>query len=888
MGVFEDNYGLIAGTGENKVACPFHDDQHPSAYVNMTKRVFYCPVCGEGYSERMFAKKLYGKTTIPVVPQQLMVWHQRLWATKEALGAIEDLGITQATVLDKKLGLDTLNGVPALVFPYTEDGVYAGRVLYNYTHHKGIPKYVNEGVRKGIIFGVFDPDEPVLICEGEKDACVAYSKGLNAICLSGGASATPTRMTIDALQDCTVEVCYDTDRAGQEGMHKTAQTLADNDIATSTIDISPYVSVEKGDLADYFTECDLSHFSGVLRHETQKRQLEPISILSSVQTSSFGVLREADVIVVGEYANTYYVPTKVEVTKVEEPIKKTDKMDLGETRVWELGDRYHQLLPLFEVGATNPKLNQCLLAYCGVSGESGVRIDILERATIFHSLVTDIECISSPFSMEAYSFERMEVGGKYKVVYTLYAHTNKSQKVVGFLPTVYPHAKITDKVNKEALRIFKPEDTLRDRIDKLYGSARAYIAKHLNYNIWLVQDLVFNSILEFDYITRMRGALDVFILGSTQVGKSETASALVKMYNFGHFLSLKTSTTLGLIGGTQKNEGGYLLTLGAIPREHRKLVVMEEFSGADPAFINTMTDIRSSGEVRIVRVSGEVTAPCRLRMITISNPVNDEQGKPQDVESYPDGVTPILELVKASEDVARYDGFLLVPKPKERINPFDTEVLTPEIPPEYYIEKAHWVESRKPEDVVFDKGVESYIFEEANKLNEQFECNVPIFGTTTHLKLARWCVACASLTLSTDEDFEKVVVTKEIVDFVVATLCSIYTSPWFRLNETKEAWQDFEVATQSDIDELQQMYASNVTLLDYLCSVSKTTRNNLESVSGLDRSAFNSLFQTLVQMHFVTTNVYYVYPTGKLRKAYREIDRSVLRTAKRKKVEVIG
>ena len=48
------------------------------------------------------------------------------------------------------------------------------------------------------------------------------------------------------------------------------------------------------------------------------------------------------------------------------------------------------------------------------------------------------------------------------------------------------------------------------------------------------------------------GALDVFILGDTSVGKSELAKGLTDLYNFGHFLSLKTSTTVGLIGGSKK------------------------------------------------------------------------------------------------------------------------------------------------------------------------------------------------------------------------------------------------------------------------------------------------------------------------------------------------
>ena len=111
----------------------------------------------------------------------------------------------------------------------------------------------------------------------------------------------------------------------------------------------------------------------------------------------------------------------------------------------------------------------------------------------------------------------------------------------------------------------------------------------------------------------IRGALDVFILGDTQVGKSETTSKLTELYNFGHFLSLKTSTTVGLIGGSNKVDGNWMNTIGAIPRQHKKLVVLEEFSGAKPEFIKTMTDIRSSGKLRLARAAGEMNVPCRIK-----------------------------------------------------------------------------------------------------------------------------------------------------------------------------------------------------------------------------------------------------------------------------------
>ena len=43
----------------------------------------------------------------------------------------------------------------------------------------------------------------------------------------------------------------------------------------------------------------------------------------------------------------------------------------------------------------------------------------------------------------------------------------------------------------------------------------------------------------------MSGALDVFMIGDTQVGKSETTTKLTELYNFGKFLSVKNINNCG-------------------------------------------------------------------------------------------------------------------------------------------------------------------------------------------------------------------------------------------------------------------------------------------------------------------------------------------------------
>lgn len=372
----------------------------------------------------------------------------------------------------------------------------------------------------------------------------------------------------------------------------------------------------------------------------------------------------------------------------------------------------------------------------------------------------------------------------------------------------------------------------------------------------------------------MRGALDIFFLGDTQVGKSETTSKMTELYNFGHFLSLKTSTTVGLIGGSNKVDGSFCNTIGSIPRQHKRLVILEEFSGARPDFIKTMTDIRSSNELRISRVSGELIVPCKLRMITISNPINDENGNPRFLSTFPNGVMPLMELIKSAEDVSRYDGFLLIPKVENRFNPFAYKLTGEPIPKECYEEKANWVMTRNVDNVKFAEDVESYIWEKSEELNKLFECNFPLFGTTTSKKLARFCVALASLLVNVDSDYENIIVTKEIVDFMVEYLTKIYTSPIFKLREYTIEYRAYSEYSEEDIKNLQSIYANNSTFIDFLATQSRTSRSNLVSISGLDNNKFAPIFNKMVAYKFIKLNNDNVYPTNKFRKVYNLIDRN--------------
>ena len=880
---------------EVKVLCPFHEDTHPSASINTYKDLFHCWVCNIGYNEEQFIARINGISNSDAlkllnkyqVQDKWEVEKGLLWSDQTMLTKVMSLGFSKELIEEMKLGLikDEF-GKKYLGIPIYYNNILVDVRRYNIMKYENQPKMKsNDNARVGwlVPYDKFlSSNEICYLFEGEKDMLMARELGINAYTLTGGAGAVPNEYVINAFKDKDIVICYDNDDAGHKGMESIYKELKDIVKSIKYIEIGDVVKEDKEDFYDYIHKYNgnIFEFYSLDQHHFNLKEIDSIKISTikdALKDSKIKKDLRSIVTVTSEFSDPYSVPTVVEIEKVKDTGTKLDTMFENEKRTWFLEKiNMQDMLELIEVNAKTVELNAKFRSYLNVPAkEPGIEIKPKELKTIFKSIITDKDYDGSGVSLDIYSFEKLNVGSQYVIDYKIYPHPTKNQKLIAVAFNV---KLINDSnnytINKEKLSVFKSDGNIKERLDRLYESAKHHIAKHLNYNIWLMSDLVFNSILDFNYGEPMKGALDVFFLGDTQVGKSETTSKMVELYNFGHFLSLKTSTTVGLIGGSNKVDGAFCNTIGAIPRQHKRLAILEEFSGARPDFIKTMTDIRSSNELRISRVSGELIVPCKLRMITISNPINDENGNPRFLNTFPNGVMPLMELIKSAEDVARYDGFLLIPKVENRFNPFAYQLTGEKIPKECYEEKAKWVVTRGIDNVKFADGVESYIWEKAEELNKLFECNFPLFGTTTSKKLARFCVALASLVMEVDESYENIIVTKEIVDFIVEYLTSIYTSPTFKLREYALDYRSYSEYTDKDVKNLQSLYAHNSTFIDFIGTQNRTTRSNLLSISGLESAKFSPLFNKMVAYKFIRLNNDNVYPTNKFRKVYNLIDKN--------------
>ena len=914
---FKDtDFDCVNASNEVKVLCPFpHNydssgnavfETRPSANINIDKEVFYCHSCGKGLNEIQFISEVENlsnkdaKNLLSAFEKDDIISHtneaiERLQLNKDLY---ESLGISESVVKELKLG----ESEGGLAFP-----VYIYNTLLDVRVYKQgqKPKCKScAGAKEGLIipFDIWKKEDKrfTILCAGEKDMAIARTMGFNAITITGGELKVPNFFK-SSFENKTVFICYDNDDAGKKGARKVAQYLLGCKAKPHIVTGHHEVCTEKGgDVWDYFMKYHktANDFKRVLvkapeytqndLEEDMKKEFPPITLMEATVTQGTRKGTFSSTIQVSStFDRVQSILDCVEFVKVTEPEEGDFFTEKGQKVMFNLDE-----LPkdkIFYMLENEKEALAFCKAFLGIpKTEKGVIAKKVNQKPVFKYVVTDyfesevVSETSQRVEHLCYVLEKpLDNGGKYKMNYQLVANPINKQELVMIAVSVteandsVTKFKVTDTV-KEQLKCFQ-SDKVTEKMHENFLRARDIVGKFANEKIYYATDLFYHTPLLISYgrpDNLIRGCLDVMIIGETRTGKSKTADSLLKLYELGTFLSLKTSTSVGLIGGSKSVGGSWKVTIGAIPRNHTGAVIMEEFQGCPVDFINRLTDIRSSNKVRIARSDGELTVPCRVRMLTLSNQ-KSEYGGTKSLRSYSNGIEVIKELIDANEDIARYDFFTLVGEPKEYTSPFETVEVLPQYDKESYKARVRWVWSRKPEQIIISQDVGKYIWEKAQELNKVYNTHIKIFGSEADQKLARIATAVAGMLVSTDSTFENIIVTKEHVDWAVNFLNSLYDNELFRLKEYAEEERKFTVLTEDDLRVLQDVYHASYMILKQLENTSITTRSQLATICGADKDTFNEVMNVLTHNNFIRWRMDKIIPSEKLRVGLTKIDRDI-------------
>lgn len=904
---------------ETAVCCPFphhtesgieYYETNPSAHINLDKGLFHCKVCDTGLSEIAFISKVLGTSyesaskiaKMFTTKENKYTWNKNYQISEDIKSKCLSLGISE-TVVDE-LDIKTEFG-DEIAFPVFMYGKLVD--VRSYRPHDRANKIKSRaGTTSGLIIP-FDiwrytpKNKWTILCAGEKDMAVTRSQGFNAITLTGGEKALPKITTV--FKDRKIAICYDNDEAGISGAHALASELMKYASEVKVVTNFHEVCKEHGeDLTDYFTKYNKTKSDLIdcinstplytieeAREEQQKRR-PLISLLEASKPQYINRIVQSNVQVVATYEKAMPVPTTIYAKKINcVGEAKYNQMLVGEERTWELSENTCQdVLKLIDNNFTEDQIRENIRSILGISKyERDVRVEKPTKDTVYQCNVTDLfEATSKDIAtieFTAYVLKkRLESGKKYLITYKLVPHPYKGQQLVMIIIDVeeacdsVTNFRVTDEVKKNLDLFRNLEGSVKEKLDKLAEMAKAYIGYDGYNNLIQAIDLSYHTVLEYNFGTfkNVRGYLDTLIVAESRVGKSSTAEAFQKLYKLGAFTSLagNSATIPGIIGGSTKVNGNYQTRAGLIPMNHRGLVIFEELAKCNSNLVRELTDIRSSNQVRIARVSGTLTLPALVRMITLTN-VKNTGHKIKPINSYPNGVDILVELIGSPEDIARYDIMLVLGEQGNKvIDPF-WEPIEP-FEPEAYQTRIRWVWSRTADQVVIDQEVGRYVLEKCNELNKEYDSHIKIFGTEAWKKVSRLAIAIAGYLVSTDSSYERIIVTKEHVDAAVQFLIDCYDNSTFKLKEYVAMERMYNEIDEDGIALLQELYNTNPSILLQLERINRTNKQNIMAATGLESNDYNKFMQRLTQGLFITYEGYDIIPTQRFRLGMSKINRA--------------
>lgn len=911
MGFLIDYFDIIEDKTEVAVCCPFphytesgqeYMESHPSAHVNTEEGLFHCKVCGESGSEVSMISKLLGCSS-PVAHKL-----QYCFNSDETIDEWNKETLTDATK-DRalKLGIseDVIKELNIKTPEYTDDII--AFPVFMYDHLIDIRQYNPGGdpkikSRKNCPQGLILPfnewvdtplDRVTILCAGEKDMAIARTHGFNAITLTGGEQCLPA--TPKFFKDRIVAICYDNDTAGITGAYKVANAISK---------YTPHVKIvlnfhegmeEKEDITDYFTKykktkADLIQcIEATPWYDGEKiinKQYPVMDLLKASSPENVGKIVRSNVQVVAVSEAAYSCPSHLYAEKTQ---TADGIMSVGDFKEWILDENNAQdILHMIDNGFKEDTIRKNYKKILGIlDKEKYVRIDELEKVTVFKGFLTDLfETVNTsnhqPMEYQAYSIDtKLESGQKYMITYKLVPHPYKGRQLIMIILDAeqandsVTDFKLTDEV-KESLKTFQNiPGNLNEKIETLTEKIKGILGYNGINTLIQAIDFSYNTPLQFNFGTfkNERAYLDTIIVGESRTGKSSTADCLRKLYGLGTFTSLagNSATIPGLVGGSNKTATGFQTRAGIIPQNHKGLVIFEEFGKSNNSVITELTDIRSSNEVRITRVAGTITLPALVRMITLTNPKN-KNGNIQSIASYPNGIAVLTDLVEAAEDIARYDMIVIL---SDRGNAQIDPLWIPEepLPEQTYRDKIRWIWSRKPEQIIINKDIQLYIVEVANELNKEYEGHIKIFGTEAWKKISRLAIAVAGYVCSTDESFENIVVKKEHVKYAADFLIKLYDNPTFRLKEFINSEKQYTEIDDEGVAALQDIYDKEPMLVLQLEQCSDTTKNILTAATGMEQKDLNVALTRMTRLLFIKYHSHDIIPTERFRKGLTQIKR---------------
>lgn len=696
------------------------------------------------------------------------------------------------------------------------------------------PKIINvggHGLARLFPISVFSKEQDtIVLCEGEWDAVVCHQFGFAAVTGTAGAK-TWRNVWNKYFQGLKVIIAYDNDEEGAHGAKEAATTLLSfaKEIRVAVPPRLPYTIVVKDKKEERITK-DLTDLAVRLQWGKEKFQeffnsaktfklseaVKPLHVMQddgqedTPLNVSFHEARESKnyakpirfaATVEGKKYVPYVVPHQVTISCGKRAASTSKKNTCGACPLLEkpktlvFDHRSQEILSLIEV--TEVLQKRAIASVAGFPEKCVKTVDLefnmqnVEEITLTDTIEWKADVTYELIHQTAYSLVKgVEANRPYKFSAVMYPHP-VTQEVTFIIYKAEPAEQSIDKFKMTPemmadLSVFQASgmDGLKRKLNEIYDEFEDYWKRYELRDYFFALDLFFHSAISFMLRGEpvRKGWMDALVIGDTRTAKSTTAEYMIQHYRAGEIISAEGTTFAGLVGGVQQIGKNWSVTWGALVRNDRRAVILDEVSGMRDRkiTIGQLSGIRSSGVADITKIQGG-RALARTRLLMISNPVSSENN-PQTkwLGEYSQPVRAIPELIGENADIARLDFAIGVVK-NNKVQEKIYEMRTAQIPHKFTSDRCHklvtWAWSRRPHQIVFEDLAVTRIVESVKEHVEKYWPGIPlVLEAEHHTVIAKCAVACAARFFSTDETGEKIIVKEEHVRLAAEKLESFYSA----------------------------------------------------------------------------------------------------------------
>lgn len=340
-----------------------------------------------------------------------------------------------------------------------------------------------------------------------------------------------------------------------------------------------------------------------------------------------------------------------------------------------------------------------------------------------------------------------------------------------------------------------------DHITKRYGEHREVILTG--------EIIIISTPIALD-IERERkpGYGQLLVLGDTGEAKTTTIENFLNAVGLGALATGAAATRTGLTYSLDDRvDERRVLRWGLLPQNNRGLVVIDEahkFSWADWA---ELTDVRSTGEVRVDR-SVRGRHPAEVRQVYLANPPESHP-----LSHYYAGIEAVKGLMRL-EDIRRFDLVIIAAKGDNK----KKEYLTLDrhrrkgpqlISPELWHAHICWAWSLQPESTLWTDEALERLVGVSTELDDRYGAatDIPLVGSDIKDKVARLSQGVAVLVHSTD-DHHTVKVLPEHVEYVGVLMRIIYDHENCRLDEYAQTYRAESELTEPEYQQIRTELAN--------------------------------------------------------------------------------